>query len=52
MINNNIHTNISWNVIHSMFKENPNLFVEHHHHLSHFFLAMIKIFLKITILLY
>ena len=30
MINNNIHTNISWNVIHSMFKENPNLFVEHH----------------------
>ena len=30
MINNNIHTNISWNVIHSMFKENSNLFVEHH----------------------
>ncbi len=30
MINNNIHTNISWNIIDSMFKENPNIFVEHH----------------------
>ena len=30
MIDNNIHTNISWNIIDSMFKENPNIFVEHH----------------------